>query len=72
MYTEDEAREKWCACPEFEGLYEVSDMGRVRSLPRKVRRRAHTVLVNGKEMTGRIGILRRLALWNTRTQEKKG
>ena len=26
--------EEWCAVPGFEGSYEVSDQGRVRSLPR--------------------------------------
>ena len=28
-------RERWKAIPKFEGLYEVSDQGRVRSLPRE-------------------------------------
>lgn len=30
--------ERWLPVPEWEGLYEVSDHGRVRSLPRKTRR----------------------------------
>lgn len=30
-------REQWRPVPGYEGFYEVSDMGRVRSLPRKVR-----------------------------------
>ena len=30
--------ERWCAVPGFYGLYEVSDLGRVRSLDRTILR----------------------------------
>jgi hypothetical protein len=43
--------EEWRAIPGFEGLYEVSDRGRVRSLPRVVQRR------NGRPCTVRARIL---------------
>lgn len=47
--------EVWKAVPGWEGLYEVSSLGRVRSLPRYARRRAGrnnnaTYLYEGKEL----------------------
>ena len=32
---QDEIYEKWCPIKDYEGLYEISDMGRVKSLKRK-------------------------------------
>ena len=40
--------EQWRPIPGYEGLYEVSDHGRVRSLDRVVRRGAHTLRLPGE------------------------
>lgn len=43
--------EKWLAIKGFEGLYEVSDLGRVRSLPRHIRSKKY----KGKVLAGVVG-----------------
>lgn len=43
--------EEWRPIGGFEGLYEVSDLGRVRSLPRTVRNRYSTALRGGKVLS---------------------
>lgn len=40
--------EIWCQIPHYEGYYEVSNKGRVRSLPRIVKRGKGTLRVSGK------------------------
>lgn len=44
-------RERWLPVVGYEGLYEVSDLGRVRSLDRHVRSRFQTRLVKGRVLT---------------------
>lgn len=43
--------ERWRSISGFDGLYEVSDMGRVRSLDRKVKRGDQYLTVRGRVMT---------------------
>lgn len=45
-------KEEWRAVPGYEGLYEVSNMGRVRSLDRWVDRPQGGYLAKGKELKG--------------------
>lgn len=52
--TEAEAKTKWCPVSGFEGRFEVSNTGSIRSLPRRVRRRDGTVFVHGCELLGRL------------------
>ena len=46
--------ERWLPVPGWEGLYEVSDLGRVRSLPRPRRPKMRTY--GGKLLTPYLGI----------------
>jgi len=57
-YLMQKAPEHWRSVPEWEGLYEVSDLGRVRSLPRptKTGMRGGRVLSAGRAADGRTGI----------------
>ena len=48
--TEDEAKTKWCPVVGFDRQFEVSDTGRVRSLPRRVRRHDKMIFVHGCEL----------------------
>lgn len=50
-------KERWVAIPGFEGLYEVSDLGRVRSLDRVVMRRTHLGNVHPKRIRGQMQTL---------------
>lgn len=43
--------ERWLPVPGYEGAYEVSDFGRVRSLPRKVKRGSHVTSVAASVLT---------------------
>jgi hypothetical protein len=49
MHSEDSTTEEWRPIPGWRGYYEVSSMGRVRSLPREVKsKRTGTVHINGR------------------------
>ena len=67
-------REKWRAVPGYEGMYEVSDRGRVRSLDREVQRGLSAIRVDGRMMVPvndgrgymRVGLTRRNKKRNVR------
>lgn len=44
--------EEWRAVPDFEGFYEVSNLGMIRSVGRKVKRGSRMLTVNGRIMCG--------------------
>lgn len=59
-------KEIWKTVVGWEGLYEVSNLGRVRSIPRKVKRSNHYLLLNSKVLslgTDRKGY-KRVNLWS--------
>ena len=44
-------KEVWKACPDYEGLYEVSNLGRIRSVDRIVLRNGKPMELKGKVLT---------------------
>ena len=54
----DDVTERWLPAPEWEGLYEVSDRGRTRSLPRKTAsgRRGGRLLTPDKRPDGHLKV----------------
>ena len=44
-------KEVWKACPDYEGLYEVSNLGRIRSVDRIVLRNGNPMKLKGKVLT---------------------
>lgn len=43
--------EQWRPIPDWDGLYDVSDHGRVRSVPREIRYPTHSQWMPGKILT---------------------
>lgn len=56
-------RERWLAVPGYEGCYEVSDQGQVRSLDRRSTRGAHSVLARGRVLTPKFTPYPTVSLW---------
>ena len=52
--TNHRITETWKPVVGFEGLYEISDFGRIKSLDRMIQRRGHTKLLRGRLLTSSV------------------